>query len=66
LHYNNELQWAEIGGIADPIEKQPMEYRLKVEKERFIEIFGLTVFELISISGLLVFIFHKRKENGNI
>lgn len=67
FHYNRELTEltdAPHGFVPDPIEDQPREYRLKVERQHFIDVFGLVVFEIVSVSGLLIFAFHKQKGNS--
>ena len=64
FQYGRELTDAKHGFVPDPIENQPQEYRLKVERQHFIDVFGLVVFEIVSISGLLIFAFYKQKGNS--
>jgi len=60
FHYNRDLRYAKDGLVPEPIEKQSQEYRLKIEREHFIDLFSFVVLEIVSISGLLIFAFHKQ------
>ncbi len=57
--YNREIAEAKIGLIPDPFADQPREYRLRVERERFVDAFGIGIFEFLSISGMFFFLFRR-------
>jgi len=58
--YNREILSAKIGFIPLPIQEQLREYRLRIAKEQIIDTFSIGIFEIISISGLAIYLTHKK------
>ena len=46
--------------IPDPIERKPPPIPLKIREQTLIDVFIITVFELVSITGLTIFIISKK------
>ncbi len=62
IEYRKDLEFAELGVIPDPTAKQPSEYRVRLQQRHFVEMFGLLVFEMVSATGLLIFVFRSQKK----
>ena len=60
--FSTDLACAKLGFIPEPIELQSPEYRMKLEHRHFVEMFGLLVFEMASVTGLLIFVFRSQKK----
>ena len=68
--YNKNIKtYEKYKFIPDPIEKQTYGYQLKVKRNTLIDVLVITVFELVSITGLTIIIISKNrlsKTNNNI
>ncbi len=64
LEYSKEIKFSEKypSFIPDPLDQQPRKIQLEADRKVFTNFWGFTVFEISSISGLLIYIYRRKKK----
>ena len=60
--YNRDLKDTKLGIVWVPIEEQSEEYKVRIKRQHFVDVFGLIAFELVSISGLFIYLLRSSNE----